>query len=387
MENQALAIRRGAYCVAPPEMIPLFRPPRQSVKLMVKELRDTLSGRWWGQGPKVAEFERRFGEKFNFPYSIMVNSGTAALWLAYELAGARGPGTEVIVPVLTCTATCHPLLHLGAQIVFADIRPDTLTADLADVERKITPRTKAIVAVHLGGLVIDREGWLALRKRYGIPIVEDACQALGAKTVGFGDYTCFSFQAVKSLSTGDGGMLCVRNPQDYDRAKRLRWFDIDREEKAARNWQAWDRRGITFDQRRPGYKFHANDIMAAIGLAGLKDFDRNLAHRHMLARIYRQLLRSSKVVDLLAEGDSANWLFMVLAKGDRDELAERLWKQGIETNVGHLRNDIFTVFGGKRQDLPGMNEVEFRYLCLPLNDYVSRADVVRVCEAIEAVND
>lgn len=364
-------------------MIPLFFPPKQNVDWMMAEIRETLESRWWGQGPKVERFEKTFGELFRHPYSVFVNSGTAALHLAYALAGV-GPGDEVIVPVLTCTATCHPILLLGGRPVFADIRTDTLTVDPQDVERRITSRTKAIVTVHFGGLVEDCEALSQLSQKYHIPIIEDAAQALGAHRVGYGDYTCYSFQAIKHLTTGDGGMLCVRDAADYTRAKRLRWFDIDREAKANCNWQAWDRRGITFDQEVPGYKYHGNDIAAAIGLAGLRTFADRLNHRHRLVALYRGLLANSEAVELLKEGDSADWIFMVKAKQSRDELAEFLFRNGVETNVAHIRNDIFKVFGGKRLDLPGMNAVEMQYLCLPLNDYVSEDDVRYICELLKS---
>jgi dTDP-4-amino-4,6-dideoxygalactose transaminase len=362
-------------------VIPLFYPPKQDVNEMVRELRDTLKSRWWGQGPKVDRFEKEFGKRFGHKYCVFVNSGTGALHLAYALAGV-GPGDEVIVPVLTCTATCHPILLLGAKPVFADIRTDTLTIDPADVERKITKRTKAIVSVHFGGLVEDVGKFRQLSRKHGIPIIEDAAQALGARGVGYGDFTCYSFQAIKHLTTGDGGMLVTRRSRDFSRAKRLRWFDIDREAKKHRKWQAWDRRGITFDQEVPGYKYHGNDIAASIGLAALKTVRRTLTHRRRLAAEYRRLLSGCRTVDLLKDGDNADWLFMVKAKGNRDSLAEYLLQNGVETNVAHIRNDIFKVFGGKRLNLRGMNEVEFRYLCLPLNDRVTVEDVRSVCRLL-----
>lgn len=363
-------------------MIPLFRPPKQDVGKTLLALGETLNSTWWGQGPKVDEFEKAFGRKFGFTYPVMVNSGTAALHLAYVLAGV-GPGDQVIVPVLTCSATCHPLKLLGAEIVFADINPRTMTVDLSDVERKITEKTKALVAVDLGGLIADVGAWLSLQARTGLPIIEDACQSLGAEHVGFGTFTCFSFQAIKVMSTGDGGMLCVENREDYARAKRLRWFGIDREEKARKGYQAWDRRGITFDQEEPGYKYHPTDIDASIGLVALETVDRSLEHRRSLANIYREELQSCDAIDLLLPGDSANWLFMVLVKGNRDDFAEVLLKAEIETNVAHLRNDIFKVFGGQRWLLPAMDSVEFRYLCLPINDHVSENDVRYICGVIK----
>jgi dTDP-4-amino-4,6-dideoxygalactose transaminase len=368
-------------------MIPLFHPPDQNVDRMLTELRDTLSGRWWGQGPKVDLFEKKFGEKFGFPRCVMVNSGTAALHIAYRLAGV-GPGTEVIVPVLTCTATCHPILLLGAKVVFADILPGTLTLDPKDVLKKMSLRTKAIVTVHLGGLVANMRELKDAARIAGAALIEDAAQALGAGGLGKADLTCFSFQAIKHLSTGDGGMICVRTAKDEKRAKRLRWFDIDREQKIRKGWQAWDRRGITFDQTEAAYKYQPTDIDASIGLAALEDFDRNLEHRRGLVCVYRHRLSGMQCVSLLERREAdADWLFMVRVNGNRDKFADWLRERGIETNVAHVRNDLFTVFGGARKKLPGMDSVERQYLCLPLNSKVRLGDVRAVCDVISAYEE
>ncbi len=368
-----------------PDPVPLFWPPKLRLNRLKAELfspgRGVFSARWWGQGPKVDAFEREFGKRFGFKYPVMTNSGTSALWIAYVLAGV-GPGKEVIVPVLTCTATCHPILWLGGKIVFADIRPDTLTLDPTDFEMKITDKTVAVVPVHLGGLVADAERIPTVALGYGIKIIGASCQALGARTAGYGDYTCFSFQSIKALTTGDGGMLCVKTREDYERAKKLRWFSIDRAKKARANWQAWSRRGITFEQEEPGLKAQPTDIDAAIGYASLESFDRNQAHREKIAKIYRSGLAGVPGIELLREGDSSNWLFTIKCR-ERDSLAQWLLKHGIETNVAHVRNDIFRVFGGLRQDLPSMDAVEFQYLCLPINTKVRLSDARRVVAAIK----
>ena len=354
---------------------------------MVSEIKDTLSGRWWGQGPKVDLFEKKFGKKFGFKYCVMTNSGTAALHLAYILADNKKKSNwyrkTAIVPVLTCTATCHPLKMQDISIIFADIQKDTLTMDMSDMESKITYNTAMIVTVHLGGLVTNIKEIIKIAQKHDLPIIEDACQALGAKDVGYGDFTCFSFQAIKGMSTGDGGMLVCKKKSDYERAKRLRWFSIDREQKIKKNWQAWDRRGITFDQEEIGYKYHPTDIDASIGLVALDDFDKNQAYRHKLVEVYRKELKDAKQVTLLKTGDNADWLFMGLISGNRDKFAERLRKKGIETNVAHIRNDIFTVFGGKRLLLPNMNAIEKKYICLPLNNHVAEKDVRYICKVIK----
>lgn len=360
------------------KIIPLFWPTINQEEIL-KNLKKVFATRWIGQGPLVDKFEKKFSEKFGFRYCVMTNSGTAALHLAYIMAGIK-KGDEVISTVLTCSATHHPLLWMGAKIKFADIEPDTLNMDPKDVNKKITKKTKAIIVTHLGGLTAD----ISKINNLNIPIIEDACQALGAKRIGKADYTCLSFQAIKGLTTGDGGMLIAKNKKDYKRAKKLRWFAIDREQKIKQKWQAWNRRGITFDQAEPGYKYQPTDIDAAIGLANLKIFDKYQNYRKKLVKIYRNELKNVPGIKLLKEGDDANWLFMIkIIEENRDGFADYLLKKGIETNVAHIRNDIFTVFGGKRQYLPNMNKIETQYLCLPLNPKVSERDVKYICKIIK----
>ena len=256
-------------------MIPLFWPSydgKQIQEAMKKLFPINMSNRWIGQGPLVDKFENEFSKKFNFKYCIMINSGTAALHIAYVLAGLK-EGDEIIVPVLNCTADLHPLKWMKVEIKFADINPETLNIDPKSIEKKITKKTKAILALHFGGLVCEINKIKQIAREHNLKIIEDACQALGAKNIGQGDYTAMSFQAIKNFPIGNGGMLIVKNRKDYKRAKMLRWFSIDREQKILKRWQAWDKRGITFDQKEPGFKYQPTDIDAAIGLAQLKYFD------------------------------------------------------------------------------------------------------------------
>lgn len=338
---------------------------------------EDMSNKWIGQAKLVDEFEEKFKEKFGLPYCIMTNSGTSALWLAYHLVGIS-EGDEVITPVLSCTATAMPLLHKKAKIVFADIKPSNLTIDPEDVERKITKNTKAIIGVTLGGIPID-ERIFEIGKKYKIPIIVDSCQSLGYNK---GDYICYSFQAIKHITTCDGGMLVVRDKDQYKRAKLLRWFGIDREQKTKKNWKNWEKRKMTFDIEEPGFKFQPTDLDALLGLIGLKDIDKIMKHRQELVDSYKSQLKEVPGIKLLDDGGTTNWLFGILVN-DRDRLAKKLEEAGIETNMVHLRNDIFKVFGGKRQNLSGMAEVESNYLYLPLHQNMIMQDVYYIINSIK----
>lgn len=348
-------------------MIPLFYPQIYKEEWLA-ELSQVFDTRWIGQGPLVDEFEKQFAQKFGYDYCLALNSGSAALELAYDLAGI-GEGDEVITTVFTCTATNIPLLRRKARIVFADIN-DQLLLDFDDLKIKVNGGTKAIVVVTLGGLPVDPRIF-ELAAHYHIPVIVDAAQSLGT-TEWEGDYVCYSFQAIKHFTCGDGGMLVCRNGQDHDRAKRLRWFGIDREAKKQADWKCMVNHQMAMEIEEAGYKFHMNDIAAAMGLVGLRHSDEILKQRREICNAY---IASGLGIDWVCGG--SYWLFAVLTE-NRDDLADWLRNNKVESDPVQLRNDIFQVFGGKRQDLPNMNRLENQYLYLPLNCQVDAEAARRI---------
>lgn len=344
-------------------MIYLFYPylPKEAIDEVV----DTLKSRWIGQGAKVDKFEQDFSKKFKQKYCVSVNSGSAALETAYELAGIAS-GDEVISTPLTCTATNIPLLRMGARIVWADINRDTLCLNRKDVLNKITKKTKAIVNVHLGGIESDLGSM-------PVPVISDAAQALG---IFKGDYTCNSFQAIKHITTSDGGMLVVNKQSEYKKAKLMRWFGIDREKARRNGWQAYKNREMTFDIKILGYKRHMTDIAAGMGIAGLKHYDEVIAYRKKLFDLYKKALK----VQVIDGEKNTYWLCTVLLN-NRDVVAKKLWQNNIETNLVQIRNDVYKIFGG-RVKLPVMDEVEDKYLSLPLHMRVSTNDVLQISNII-----
>lgn len=353
-------------------MIPLFYPQKYKHEWLMA-LQEVFETRWIGQGPLVEEFESQFGKKFGYEYCLSVNSGTAALEMAYHLIGIE-PGDEVITTVFTCTATNIPLLRRGAKIVFADVN-DNLLIDYEDVCKKISRKTKAIVVVNLGGLQVDGRIFL-LARDYGIPVVVDAAQSLGVSEQ-FGDYLCYSFQAIKHFTTGDGGMLVCRNQEDYARAKKLRWFGIDREAKRKADWRCVVNHQMAMEIEETGYKFHMNDLAASMGLVGLKHSDEILAYRREIANQY---IGQDMGIQWVCGG--SYWLFGVITE-NRDELSDYLRRHEVESDPVQLRNDIFQVFGGRRQNLPNMNRLENQYLYLPMNCRVKEEDAQRIGKQVK----
>lgn len=350
-------------------MIDLFFPyiPKETIEAV----NDTLRSRWIGQGPKVEQFEKEFCKLFNLEYAVSVSSGTAALETAYELIGLK-KGDEVISTPLTCAATNLLLLRLGVNIIWADILKTTLCIDPLDVHTKLTPKTKAVVQVHLGGIKADVG-------KLHIPVVSDAAQALGIFT---GDYTCCSFQAIKHITTGDGGMLVCSTERKRNEAKLLRWFGINRNKKIANNWQAYTQRKMTFDIEFPGTKRHMNDIAAGMGIIGLKHYYEIIDYRKQLFELYRERLKNIDGIILIDGPENTYWLLTILVER-RDDFAKVLFEADIDTNVVQVRNDIYKIFGGKRQDLQVLNEIEHKYISLPLGMHITEDDVNYICDVIE----
>lgn len=365
------------------EGIPLFYP--HVPKNAISEVADTLSGRWIGQGPKVEKFEGLFKEKFLGEHqALAVGSGTDALHLAYLLADVKA-GDEVIVPAFTCTATNIPLLYIGAIPVFADIDPETMNLSIVDVKKRITKRTKAIVCVDYGGVPNDYDALNKLCSEFNLKLISDGAHAIGTKyknryAAQLADFTIFSFQAIKTLTTGDGGLLAIKDSSLLEKAKRLRWFGIDR---AAKQVGVWEN-----DIYEIGYKYQMNDIAASIGLAGLDEIESVISTRNALFKAYEENIKSNrvKIIGKSQTKDYFNsaWLITLIVDENRFGLMKKLREAGIESAQVHYRNDRYSIFGGRRNDLPFMDELEDRYLVLPLHLRMSPESVARICEIINA---
>jgi perosamine synthetase len=361
------------------EGIVLFHP--HIPKNAKKYVNEVLDSRWIGQGPKVDLFEKNFKRQFSLPNECLaVGSGTDALHLAYIMAGIK-PGDEVLTPLFTCTATTIPLLYIGARPIFIDINPDTLNISVEDIRNKISRRTKAIICVHYGGLPCDMNEIHNIANEYNIPVIEDAAHALGAKYYGraIGDisqFTIFSFQAIKHLTTGDGGLLTFKDSSLKKLGGRLRWFGIDREDKQNGIWEN--------DIHEIGFKYQMTDIGAAIGLAGLEEFDGTLKYRQSLyGRYIDNLINFSevKIVDDFDQNkEHGAWLFTILAK-NRLALQFKLRKYGIESGQTHYRNDRYSIFNCKDQ-FPNMDKIDDKYLILPIHTKMKLEDVDRICSII-----
>lgn len=339
-------------------MIKLFKPyVSEESKRLVQEV---LNSDNLAEGLLVKQFENEFGRTFNKKNVIALNSGTSALELAYELAGIT-KDSEVLTPVLTCTATNIPLVRRGAKIVFIDTDYD-LNINIQDVKNKITSKTKAIVFVHFGGNNRGLKELLTICRKRKITLIEDAAQAVGSGYWAVGDFTCVSLQAIKTLTSGDGGFLITRKKTDFNKARRLRWFGYDRELKQKLG---------DIDLKEAGYKYHMNNITAAIGLGNLREIDKILAHRWRLAKIYESHGFNSHV-----------WLVYGMSKYYK-LLKLRCNKAGFEIGQHHYRNDKYSLFKKFKNKCPIMDEIEGKYFFLPYHTGVSLADAYTISKIIQ----
>jgi len=377
-ENQPCASGRES------RMIHLFRPYMGREE--IDAVGEVLTKGWIGLGPKTAEFEKAFAAYIGVQHMVGLNSCTSALDLALKLL-CINHGDEVIVPTITFVSTAHAVAYNLATPIFADVREDTLAIDPEDVRRKITRRTKAIIAVHYAGRPCDME---ALRCVAGdIPIIEDAAHACGASWRGrragsLGDLACFSFHAVKNLAMGDGGALACADPTVAERAQWLRWLGIDKGtwERTRNSMGYWWEYAV----REIGLKCHMNDIQATIGLVQLRKLEAMNARRREIARMYTDAFRRSGVVQPPpddTEESMSSWHIYCVRAAMRDELCMALQEMGVTTGVHYKPIHLYNCYGN-RPSLPIAERVFPNILSLPMHPGLTDEDVQTVIGEIEA---
>ncbi len=350
----------------------------------IQAVAEVLRSGWLGLGPKTVEFESAFASYAGNGYCVALNSGSAALHLALRSLNLP-EGSEIITTPITFVSTNHAILYERCTPVFADVQADTGNIDVNSAASKISDRTRAMIVVHLGGDPCDLDQVYATARSHGLSVIEDCAHACGAtykgKRIGsHGELHAFSFHAVKNLPMGDGGALVVKDEKVSARLRRLRWLGIDRDtfERAREPAYSWD-----YAVTELGFKYHMNDIQAAIGLAQLRRVDIENARRAEIAKRYRRGLNGVPGLRLLRQsGDrtSSNHLFRVLAE-NRDGLSLKLKSAGVETGVHFRRNDLYPMY--RRDDSLVQAERFWRScLSLPMHLHLSDEQVDYVIEQI-----
>lgn len=357
-------------------MIPLVKPFLPPREILIPELENILYSGYIAEGEPVYEFERKFSSFFNLNNVLALHSGTDALHLALLLAGV-GEGDEVISTALTAEPTNVAITMVGAKVVWGDVDYSTGLLDPKSVESLITERTKAIIVVHYAGMVCNMQEFNKISAKYNIPIIEDAAHALGSKFNGEyvgnnSHYTIFSLQAIKHMTTVDGGFLTFSKPDQLQRAKRMRWFGLDKGKSRLEN-----------DITETGYKYAMNNVNATIGLVQMQYIQSVLNKYIYNGKYFDKHLTNVEGVELVKyynNTDPSYWLYTMKVK-DRDKFIELLASHNILASPLHCRNDLHSIFKSSKTDLPNLDKFYSEMVHIPCGWWVSeenRENIVNV---------
>jgi perosamine synthetase len=354
---------------------------------------EVLRSDWLTTGPKVKEFERALADFTGTRHAVAVSNGTAALHSAM-FALNIGPGDEVIVPAVTFAATANCVIYQGGTPIFADVHPDTLLIDPADVEEKITARTKAIIAVDYAGQPCDYERLREIAQKHGLMLIADACHALGAqfrnRRVGsLADITVFSFHPVKIITSGEGGMLTLDSNDMNDRLQRFRNHGINSDFRTRETLGTWH-----YEMVELGYNYRMTDLQSALGLNQLRKLSQFLNRRHQIASIYDKTFARDDWINPLAvkkEVFHAYHLYVVRVDFEsagisRSDAFQQLRKKGVGVNVHYLPVYLHPYyqnkFGTRAGFCPIAESITRQILSLPIHPEMSEADVESVVRAV-----
>jgi dTDP-4-amino-4,6-dideoxygalactose transaminase len=374
-----------------------------------EEVAKVLNSGYVGQGPKVDQFEKDLQDFLYVDKLVTLNSGTSGLHLALHLLkkprksnqifhGVAStedfwpglqPGDEILATALTCTASNWPILAHGLKIKWVDIDPTTLNMDLDDLERKITPTTKAIILVHWGGYPNDLDKIKQIQQKayqiYGFKpaVIEDGAHSFGSKYKGkylgnHGNMIMYSFQAIKHITSVDGGLLTLPHQELYKRAKLLRWYGIDRDSNRK------DFR-CEADIEEWGYKFHMNDVCATVGIENLKHANTIIQKHQENAAYYDENLKNIPGVTLLKreEGhESAFWIYSLLVE-DRDGFMNHMKNCNIVVSQVHERNDKHSCVREYKSSLPALDRTIGKVVSIPVGWWVTEEDREYIVDCIK----
>ncbi len=365
-------------------MIPFYRPSLG--KEEIDEVTSVIKSGWIGLGPKTEEFEKELEKFLGKKHIITTNSATSALHLALIASNIK-EGDEVISPSLTFVATNHVILYQKAIPVFCDVDPNTLCADPNDIIKKITPKTRAIIVMHYGGHAVDMDPIIKAVKNKNIMVIEDAAHAFGGKYKGkmlgtIGDFGCFSFHAVKNITMADGGAIFTKKNNVAKKLKTLRWMGINKDtwNRSKSKKYSWH-----YDVTEVGYKYHPNDVLAALGIAQLRKFKKVLAKKRKIYNRYTTGLKDVTWLQVpIEKPNEVNSLHnYCIQTRFRNELSEHLSSKGIGTSVHYVPNNHYKMYKKFRADIPVTEKVWKKILLLPFFPDLSLKDQNYIIESIK----
>jgi len=372
---------------------PLFKVHTKIDDVMPR-IQKVLESGFLNEGREVAEFQDMLKETIGTNNVTMTSSCTASLMMALRIANVQ-PGDEVIAPSMTCVATNVSTEWLGATTIWADIDHETGNIDPKDVELKITDKTKAVICVNWAGIPCDLERLQEICTDNNIKLIQDAAHAFGSTYKGkdvsnWADITCYSFQEIKHITSGDGGAIICKSDIDQELACRLKWygFDRDRLKDEDGNWKGrrWDS-----NISDVGWKMNMNNISAAIGISNLLSSKKIISSHKQNAKVYRDAFeKSEKVMNLRIEKhmDPSWWIYTVLLDKsvDRDSVIEKMNDLSIHTGVVHVPNHPYDCFENSAY-LPETEKFAKHQICLPCGWWLSESDTAYIAQKLlEVVN-
>jgi dTDP-4-amino-4,6-dideoxygalactose transaminase len=360
------------------EMIPLVKPFMPPRDVLMPALENILYSGYIAEGEAVYQFEDTFRQYVDNPYCLAVNSGTAALHLAYLLENIKA-GDEIISTPMTAEPTNTTIAVTGAKVVWGDVDPNNGLLDPKSVRNLITEKTKAIVLVHYAGMVCDMDEFNQLSKEYNIPVIEDAAHALGSKyrnkMTGLGNNnTIFSFQAIKHMTTVDGGILALTNGTDMERARKLRWFGLDKKKSRLEN-----------DITEAGYKYGMNNVNAAIGNVQMRYLDSIINTHISNGKYYDAELKDMSGIELpnySNHTEPSYWLYTMKVER-REDFIKMMESNGVTASTLHHRNDTHSVFKPSERELPNMETFYNSFVHIPCGWWVTEEDRERIAALIK----
>lgn len=346
-------------------MIGLVKPYIAPAEEMMPAIQEILYSGYIAESEPVWDFQKQFGDFIGNNNTLMLHSGTAALHIALLLLNI-GPGDEVISTPMTSEPTNTTIALTGAKIVWADVDPNTGLLEPKSVREKITEKTKAIMLVHYAGMVCDMNEFNKISMEYNIPVIEDAAHALGSKYQGkiIGSnsrFTCFSFQAIKQMTTVDGGAISFKNEEDVTPARKLRWFGLDKNVSRMEN-----------DITRAGYKYGMNNVTATIGKIQLLHTPQVLDRYISNGKYYDEMLKGVNGITLVPyykNTEPSYWLYTMKVE-NRDDFCKMMKSNGITASPLHHRSDTHSVFAESKCELPNMDDWYSKFVHIPCGWWV-----------------
>lgn len=359
-------------------MLPLVKTSIPVREILMPRLEEVLYSGYVAQGDVVEEFERKFEEYIGGGNTLSLNSGTAALHIALILAGVK-EGDEVISTALTAEPTNVAIKMVGAKVRWADIDYSTGNISADSIEKAINQKTKAIIVVDYAGIPVDVERIQELSIKYSIPVIEDAAHALGAKYKGkktgnHFPFTVYSFQAIKHLTTIDGGALQILDSDLYEKGKIIRWFGLNKKQTRMDN-------NITFQ----GYKYHMNNVNATIGIIQLNNIGELVQKYIDNGKFFDEHLKDVKGVELVEyypNSEPSYWLYTMKVE-DRNGFIKMMAENGIMASELHKRNDLHSYLNDYPTELPNLDLFYSKMVHIPCGWWVTEEDREKIVKLIK----